>query len=71
MTNPMLKIQHSAEPLVLYGSRARYVTKVGGSVAVSPIDDTEVAIHRTEILKLQGGVTRHLPVAAGDIIEII
>lgn len=71
---PILKLHHSAEPLVLYGSGAKFTAETDGIVTIKPVGDTAVTVRvprRATSLTLNGGESLSLTVAAGDIIEIV
>ncbi|MBZ9904788.1 hypothetical protein LB557_02040 [Mesorhizobium sp. BR115XR7A] len=73
-TTPYLAIEHKGgEPLVLFGSGARFTAAADGILTVRPVGDVPVPVRflsRGTNLRMNGGESLSITVAAGDIIEI-
>ncbi|RWM26897.1 hypothetical protein [Mesorhizobium sp.] len=71
---PMLAIIRNGEPHVLYGPGAKFAAEADGIITLRPVGDHAVSVRvprRATTLRMQGGETLTLTVAAGDIIELV
>ncbi|MBZ9741016.1 MULTISPECIES: hypothetical protein [unclassified Mesorhizobium] len=75
MNTPYLSVESDAEPIVLFGSGARFVAAADGIVTVRPVvNDNAVTVRlpgRADVLTLNSGDRLSITVAAGDVIEIV